>query len=149
MAEAREGKREAYFVDAAHFVMSSFLGWIWCSTCQHVRAATGRQRYNVLGALNAVYSPNLNLIERLWKFVKKEVLHSRHHQDFKKFQEAIDGCLADMPTKHGEKLATLMTHNFQTWENVSLLSASSIYLGRGLAPLCIAFASRLQSFRHP
>ena len=42
------------------------------------------------------YSPNLNLIERLWKFVKKEVLNSRHHQDFKKFQEAIDGCLAEI-----------------------------------------------------
>ena len=69
------------------------------------------------------YSPNLNLIERLWKFVKKEALNSRHHQDFKKFQQAIDGCLAEISTKHKEKLATLLTHNFQTWENVSLLSA--------------------------
>ena len=69
------------------------------------------------------YSPNLNLIERLWKFVKKEVLNSRHHQDFKKFQDAIDGCLTDLPTKHRDKLATLMTHNFQTWDDVSLLNA--------------------------
>ena len=30
------------------------------------------------------YSPNLNLIERLWKFVKKEVLNSRHHQAVQK-----------------------------------------------------------------
>jgi hypothetical protein len=55
------------------------------------------------------YSPNLNLIERLWKFVKKELLNSRHHQDFKRFQGAIDGCLADLPTKHREKLATWST----------------------------------------
>ena len=55
------------------------------------------------------YSPNLNWIERLWKFVKQEVLNSQHHQDFKKFQEAIDGCLAEMPRKHREKLATLRT----------------------------------------
>ena len=34
------------------------------------------------------YSPNLNLIERLWKFVKKQALNSRHHQDFQRFQEA-------------------------------------------------------------
>ena len=54
--------------------------------------------------------------------MKKEVLNSRHHQDFKTFQSAIDGCLADLPTKHREKLATLMTHNFQTWDNVSLLN---------------------------
>jgi transposase len=177
-----------YFVDASHFVLASFLGWLWCFTRMFVRAASGRQRYNVLGALNAVthelvteinttyinalsacallrklasrgvsvpvtlvldnaryqrcalvqglaeelgiellflpsYSPNLNLIERLWKFVKKEVLNSRHHQDFKRFQEAIDGCLAERPTKHAGKLATLLTHNFQTWDNVSLLNA--------------------------
>jgi transposase len=177
-----------YFVDASHFVLASFLGWVWCFVRLHVRAASGRQRYNVLGAINAVthelvteinttyitatsvcallqkiasrgasvpvtlvmdnaryqrcalvtamakglglellflpsYSPNLNLIERLWKFVKKEVLNSRHHQDFNRFQDAIDGCLADLSTKHREKLATLLTHNFQTWDDVSLLNA--------------------------
>ena len=69
------------------------------------------------------YSPNLNLIERLWKFVKKEVLNSRHHQDFNRFRDAIDGCLADLATKHREKLATLLAHNFQTWGDVSLLNA--------------------------
>ena len=188
MAQARRGKRAVYFVDASHFVLASFLGWVWCFVRLHVRAASGRQRYNVLGAINAVthalvteinttyitatsvcallrtiarrvgsvpvtlvldnaryqrcrlvqdlaktlgiellflpsYSPNLNLIERLWKFVKKEVLNSRHHQDFKRFQDAIDGCLADLPTKHRGKLATLLTHNFQTWGDVSLLNA--------------------------
>jgi transposase len=188
LAEARAGKRAVYFVDASHFVLASFLGWVWCFVRLYVRAASGRQRYNVLGALNAVthelvteinttyitatsvcgllrtiasrvrsmpitlvldnaryqrcalvqgvanelgiellflpsYSPNLNLIERLWKFVKKEVLNSRHHQDFKRFRDAIDGCLAELPTKHREKLATLLTHNFQTWGDVSLLNA--------------------------
>ena len=175
-------------MDASHFVLASFLGWVWCFVRLHVRAASGRQRYNVLGALDAVthelvteinttyitatsvcallgkiasrggavpitlvldnaryqrcalvtdaakglgiellflpsYSPNLNLIERLWKFVKKEALNSRHHQDFNRFQEAIDGCLAGMSTTHREKLATLLTHNFQTWDEVSLLDA--------------------------
>lgn len=187
MAAARSGQRALYFVDASHFVMASFLGWVWCFARLFVRAASGRQRYNVLGALNAVthalvteinttyinaesvcallrkladlgglpitlvldnaryqrcrlvqdlanelgiellflpsYSPNLNLIERLWKFVKKEVLNSRHHQDFKMFQGAIDGCLAELSTKHKKALDTLMTHNFQMWGNVSLLSA--------------------------
>jgi transposase len=188
LAEAREGKRTLLWVDASHFVLASFLGYVWCFVRKFVKAASGRQRYNVLGALNArtheliteinttyinaesvcallrkiasasvglpvtlvmdnaryqrcalvqdlakqlgiellflpSYSPNLNLIERLWKFVKKEALNSRHHQDFKKFQEAIDGCLADMPGKHKEKLTTMMAHNFQTWGNVSLLNA--------------------------
>ena len=43
-----------YFVDASHFVLASFLGWVWCFVRLYVRAASGRQRYNVLGALNAV-----------------------------------------------------------------------------------------------
>ena len=176
------------WVDASHFVLASFLGWIWCFARMHVKAASGRQRYNVLGALNAVtheliteinttyinahsicallrkiasagvglpitlvldnaryqkcalvqdfakelgiellylpsYSPNLNLIERLWKFMKQEALNSRTLQDFAKFKEAIDGCIAQLPTKHKPKLETLMTHNFQTWSNVSILNA--------------------------
>ena len=54
MAEARQGQRQVYFVDASHFVLASFLGWIWCFARLFVRAAAGRQRYNVLGALQAV-----------------------------------------------------------------------------------------------
>ena len=38
------------------------------------------------------YAPNLNRIERLWGFVKEEVLDSRHRQDFQKFRDAVDGC---------------------------------------------------------
>ena len=40
------------FVDAAHFVLASFLGWVWSKTRLFVRGASGRQRYNVLGAIN-------------------------------------------------------------------------------------------------
>jgi transposase len=117
--------------------LSAFLGYLWSFTRIFIKAPSGRQRFNVLGAINAVskelvlvtntsyitsiqvcemlvkialrrsagvsitivldnaryqrcklvmekatelgiellflppYSPNLNLIERLWKFVKK------------------------------------------------------------------------------
>ena len=47
-------KRTVYFVDASHFVLALFLSWVRCFVRLHVRAASGRQRYNVLGALNAV-----------------------------------------------------------------------------------------------
>ncbi len=40
------------------------------------------------------YSPNLNLIERLWKFVKKDVLYSKYYADFGSFSAAIADCLA-------------------------------------------------------
>jgi transposase len=54
LAEARAGRREVYFVDASHFVYAAFLGWVWCAARWFVRAASGRKRYNVLGALHAV-----------------------------------------------------------------------------------------------
>ena len=54
LVEARAGQRAVFFVDSAHFVLASFLGWLWCATRLFVKAASGRQRYNVLGALNAV-----------------------------------------------------------------------------------------------
>ena len=45
------------------------------------------------------YSPNLNLIERLWKFVKKKVLNAKYYEDFGPFKTAIGGCIADAPTE--------------------------------------------------
>ena len=175
-------------MDAAHFVLGNFLGWLWCVSRLLVRSGSGRQRYNVLGAFNAVthglirvandshitaetvcellrkiadahigepitivldnaryqrchlvqqlaatlriellflpaYSPNLNLIERLWKFVKKTTLNSRHYPNFKEFQAAIDQCLDQVPTLHRPQINTLMTLSFQTFENVSILNA--------------------------
>lgn len=69
------------------------------------------------------YSPNLNLIERLWKFVKKECLNSIHDTNYEAFTTAITQCLEDLPTKHKAALRSLLTHNFQTFENVSILAA--------------------------
>ena len=188
LAEAHAGNGHVFFVDAAHFVMGSFLCCVWCLVRMAIRAASGRKRYSVLGAWNAVtnklvrittdatvtaetmcallhkiaalglrgpitlvldnaryqhcalvmalakslnihleflpsYSPNLNLIERLWKFVKKQALYARHYDTFAEFKAAIDGCLDKIPTEHREKLKTLMTNNFQTFDNVSLLAA--------------------------
>lgn len=36
------------------------------------------------------YSPNLNLIERLWKFFKKKVLYNQYYKDIKDFRQ---GCI--------------------------------------------------------
>ncbi len=35
------------------------------------------------------YSPNLNLIERLWKFLKKKIRKNKYYNTFKKFKTAI------------------------------------------------------------
>ena len=43
-----------FFVDAAHFVFGTFLCCLWSVTRFFIRAASGRQRFNVLGAWNAM-----------------------------------------------------------------------------------------------
>ena len=69
------------------------------------------------------YSPNLNLIERLWKFTKKKALRGKHYPDFATFRGAIDDCLNRVHTDHREALASLMTLKFQTFDNASFLAA--------------------------
>ena len=188
LAEARAGVAHLFFVDAAHFVMGSFLCCVWCRIRLMIRGASGRKRYSVLGAWNAVtnalvsvttdatvnaetmcallrqiaalcltgpvrlvldnaryqhcalvmdlakhlnigllflpsYSPNLNLIERLWRFIKKKVLYARHYDTFEDFRGAIDGCLNNIETEHRKELKSLMTHRFQTFRDVSFLAA--------------------------
>lgn len=61
------------------------------------------------------YSPNLNLIERLWKFVKNKVLYSKYYPDFGRFKQAITDCLAQTHTTHKGELDTLLKLNFQTF----------------------------------
>ncbi len=51
---AAAGTGHVFFVDAAHFVFGTFLGRLWSVTRVFVRAASGRQRFHVLGAWNAV-----------------------------------------------------------------------------------------------
>jgi transposase len=182
------GLLSLYFVDAAHMVQGSYLGSLWSVLVLYVRAASGRQRYNVLGAINPFaksfvsvrntgyvtattvcellhklaaqstglpitlvldnaryqkcalvqslaeqlgitllylpsYSPNLNLIERLWKFVKKTSLNSRSHDTFAEFQAAIDKCLDELFTTHTDAVKTLLNPEFQTFEKASILAA--------------------------
>jgi formaldehyde-activating enzyme involved in methanogenesis len=63
------------------------------------------------------------LIERLWKFVKKECLSSLHYANYEAFTTAITRCLDDLPTKHKPAMGSLLSHEFQTFENVSILAA--------------------------
>jgi len=50
--------------------------------------------------LLSAYSPNLTLIERLWKFVKKQCLYAKYSRDFASFSTAIERCLQDTHTIH-------------------------------------------------
>jgi len=184
LEEAKGGKRKVFFVDAAHFVMSSFLGYLWCLVRVFVPSSSGRKRYNVLGALNAIthelitvcndtyinalsicellqkirnavganeiitlvldnaayqkctlvtelakdlkiellflpsYSPNLNLIERLWRWVRKDCLNSKYFEHFDDMKYAINQSL--LMVSHNinrDEMDTLFALNFQLYDN--------------------------------
>jgi transposase len=175
-----------FFVDAAHFVLGAYLGFLWCFERLFVKSGAGRQRFNVLGALNTVShelitvttetdinaqsvcellhklaalglnlpmtlvldnaryqkcalvmelaqslniellylttdSPNLNLIERLWKFVKKQCLYSIYYPDFNAFKQAISACLDQCHTTHKRELDSLLTLRFQSFKKAKIV----------------------------
>ena len=57
------------------------------------------------------YSPNLNLIERFWKFLKKKVLRNKYYPTFAEFRAAAKKVLGNLG-EYAEELATLMTEKF-------------------------------------
>jgi transposase len=69
------------------------------------------------------YSPNLNLIERLWRFTKRQAAYGRYHPTYTEFRAAVEDVLSQVSTTHAEKLASLMTLNFQEFDDVSFLAA--------------------------
>jgi transposase len=176
--EAKSGLVELFFLDASHFVMGGFPGRVWSVVRKWVKTACGRQRFNVLGALNFVtkkvetivnttyitstevvalleklvrdyagkpikvvldnaryqrckavfeaaerlkvelvflptYSPNLNLIERVWKLVKSSVLSSSYHETFEIFCQMIANCIDSLQSKLAPEMKTLITQNFR------------------------------------
>lgn len=57
------------------------------------------------------YAPNLNLIERLWKFFKRQVLYNRYFETFSEFKAACEGFFSS-PTQYRAQLRSLLTENF-------------------------------------
>lgn len=58
------------------------------------------------------YAPNLNLIERYWKFFKKNVLYNRYFETFDEFTLACEAFFKNS-TAHVNELRSLLTENFQ------------------------------------
>lgn len=59
------------------------------------------------------YSPNLNPIERFWKFMKKKVNHNKYYSTFKEFREGFAEFYQKLPQYYSE-LRSLITDDFQT-----------------------------------
>lgn len=58
------------------------------------------------------YSPNLNIIERLWKFFKKKVIYNSYYEKFTVFRKYCLDFFRHLG-KYRAELQTLMTDNFQ------------------------------------
>lgn len=58
------------------------------------------------------YAPNLNLIERLWKFMKKKTLYNRYYPSFKDFKAALGDFFLKLP-EHYDELTNIITEEFQ------------------------------------
>ena len=65
------------------------------------------------------YSPNLNLIERLWRFMRKEVLNSIYYDTYDKFKNSIVEFL-DRSKWYKTDLRSLLTLNFRTVDQTSV-----------------------------
>jgi transposase len=68
------------------------------------------------------YSPNLNLIERMWKFVKKKCLYSKYYSDFDSFTKTISQCLAKTGGYYKKELSSFLSLNFQSFPNSQIIT---------------------------
>ena len=62
------------------------------------------------------YAPNLNLIERVWKLMKKVVRGNYFIETFKEFKKEILKFFVELPSLYINKLETLLSENFQIIE---------------------------------
>lgn len=182
IAKAKRKACEVFFVDGVHPVQGFHQGEVWSKEPVVVRTSSGRQRVNILGALNALhpslysitedkyinsltvcelitflreehpgrqlymimdnasyqrcdlvakhakklrvnlvflppYSPNLNLIERLWKFMKKEALAGEYFATKQEFIDAVNRFIDQLNEGlFDDDLRALLNTNFQTLE---------------------------------
>lgn len=187
--QAKAGKIALLSMDASHFVFGcDFLGYVYTLVRRFLSTHSGRQRYNVLGAINLVskkvhtfvneeyinaeavctllrdiaaeysgqvihiildnaryqkcklvtelatelgiildyippYSPNLNHIERLWRFVKS-VLRTKNCKDYEEFKATIDGIINGTTTVYRPKIDTLIGEKVQLF-NVKQLAENT------------------------
>lgn len=70
------------------------------------------------------YSPNLNLIERAWKFVKGE-LRTKYYDDFTVFCKRIDSIIADTCSLYKCQMDCLMREKVQLFDNLSVITENT------------------------
>ena len=70
------------------------------------------QEFNITLRYLPPYAPNLNLIERLWKFFKKRIMKNKYYPSFQSFYQAIDNFFKNF-SDYEKELRSLLTLKFQ------------------------------------
>lgn len=68
------------------------------------------------------YSPNLNLIERIWKFIKKKCLYSKYYPDFNSFTQSISNCINKTNEEYKKESDSFLSLKFQTFSNSHIMT---------------------------
>jgi|JI102314A1RNA_FD_contig_41_2819601_length_1859_multi_3_in_0_out_0_2 transposase len=186
---AKEGHCHLFYMDAAHFTLAPFVCMVWCFARLFIKAAAGRNRINVLGAINAKthhlesiinttyitatevvellkilaqkygtmpiylvldnaryqhcdfvkeqakqlnihlvfltpYSPNLNIIERLWKYLRQQILYGKYYPDAKVFHQAVRAGINSVNTNPlwKQQIASRLSENVQFFDQQHILN---------------------------
>ena len=53
------------------------------------------------------YSPNLNLIERYWRLIKKEALYGRYYANFEEFRAGIEDAMSKLRNEKEDKVKSM------------------------------------------
>ncbi len=65
------------------------------------------------------YSPNLNLIERLWKFMRKKIINTKYYPEFEDFKKAIMNFFNNIE-QYKDEIAEFIGFKFQTFEKINI-----------------------------
>ena len=71
------------------------------------------------------YSPNLNMIERLWKFTKGK-LRVKYYSNFKSFREAIDSIIDGTSTVFKDQVTSLIGEKIQLFDGLKLVCDNTL-----------------------
>jgi transposase len=87
---------------------------------QHCKAVMDTaQRLNIELLFLPPYSPNLNVIERLWKYTKKKILNTVYYETPAKFHEAVTDFINRVSTKYCSELNKLFALNFHFFDDLN------------------------------
>lgn len=78
------------------------------------------------------YSPNLNLIERVWKFVKSE-LRTKYYDDFSLFKEKIDCIIGSATQENYTKINSLIGEKVQLFDNLHFITKNTYEINKIVA----------------